>query len=93
MRGFTPSGQAWQHFELEGLAMDNSKQSLRTFISMLTISVAAALLMMAFDRDGSVWLKFFLYLVFFLALTSPSLFFANRNCTAWLSRLFKRSEN
>ncbi|MDQ2921737.1 MAG: hypothetical protein M3R52_09045 [Acidobacteriota bacterium] len=70
--------------------MNTSKESIGTFNIMLLISILGAFLMLV-DKDGTVWLKFFLYVMFFLSITTPALFYSNKSCTAWLGRLRKRN--
>jgi hypothetical protein len=72
--------------------MKNSRQSIGSFIIILVISLLGSFLMLGVDKDGTVWLKFLLYVMFFLSITGPALFYSNKSCTAWLGRWRKRSK-
>ena len=75
------------------LDMNVSKQSIGSFITILVISVLGAFLMLGVDKGGAVWLKLFLYVMFFLSITAPAVFYSNKSCTAWLGRLLKRNRS
>lgn len=73
--------------------MNASKQSIGSFITILVISMVGAFFMLSVDKGGTVWLKFFLYVMFFLSITAPALFYSNGSCTAWIGRLLKRDRS
>jgi len=73
--------------------MRKSKQSIESFITLLIGSILAALLMLGVDKGGTVWLKFFLYVMFFLSITATAFLYPNKSCTSWLGRLLKRNRS
>jgi hypothetical protein len=72
--------------------MRKSKQSIESLITLLIASILAALLMLGVDKGRTVWLKFFLYVMFFLSITMPAVFYSGASCTAWVGHLLKRNK-
>ncbi|MFY9555118.1 MAG: hypothetical protein WAV20_17495 [Blastocatellia bacterium] len=70
--------------------MDN-KRKLLNIAGLLAVAIVGAMLMMGFDQGGSRWLKFFLYVIFFVSISSPAVFSSHYSCSAMLRRLRKRS--
>lgn len=73
--------------------MNTSKQLVGSFIAILVFSMLGAFLMLGVDKGGTVWLKFFLYVIFFLSITAPAFSYSNKSCAAWLGRFLKRNRS
>jgi hypothetical protein len=71
--------------------MNTPKHSIGTFVLLLAVSLVGAFLMLGVDRGGTVWIKFILYLMFFLSISYPAMFYSNENCSAWIGRLMRRN--
>jgi hypothetical protein len=70
-----------------------NRQSIGSLLTMLVFSVLGAFLMLGVDKGGTVWLKFFLYVIFFLSIAGPAFVYSNKSCTAWLGRFLKRNRS
>jgi len=71
--------------------MYNTKRLLLNIAGVLTFSIIGAILMMGVDLDGTGWLKFILYILFFASISSPALFSSQLSCSSMFHRLRKRS--
>ena len=70
--------------------VNNAKYRMTNFAIALTVSVIGALLMMGIDLGGTRWLKFVLYVGFFLLIMSPLFFSSSLSCSMF-SRSRKRN--
>jgi hypothetical protein len=71
--------------------MDNKNRLLIDIVGVLAVSFIGAILMMGLDPGGTRWLKFLLYIVFFVSISSPAVFSSRYSCSTMLRRLRKRS--
>lgn len=69
--------------------MNNPKRFITKVVFVLSFSVIGALLMAGLD-DGTRWIKFVGYLIFFASIISPSVLFPTSSCSI-MSRLRRRS--
>jgi hypothetical protein len=70
--------------------MKISRSLIGTFMIVLLVSISGAFLMLGLDKGGAVWVKFVLYVMFFLSIAYPAAFYSNKSCTGWIGRLLKR---
>ncbi len=71
--------------------MDNTKRLLANIGGILGVSIIGAILMIGVDPGGTRWLKFILYAIFFVSISSPAVFSSRYSCSGMLRRLRKRS--
>lgn len=71
--------------------MENTKRFFVNIGGILAVSLIGAILMMGVDLDGTRWLKFILYAIFFASISSPAVFSSRYSCSGMLRRLRKRS--
>jgi hypothetical protein len=66
------------------------KKLLTNIGGILAVSIIGAILMMGVDVDGTRWLKFIVYVLFFASISSPALLSSRSSCSAMLRRLRKQ---
>jgi hypothetical protein len=71
--------------------MHNTKRLLVNIGGIFVVSIIGAILMNGVDPGGTRWLKFILYLVFFVSISSLAVFSSRYSCSTMLRRLRKRS--
>ena len=71
--------------------MENKKRMLINIACVAAIAIIGAMLMMGLDVEGTRWLKFILYVMFFASISSSALFSSHLSCSAMFSRLRKLS--
>jgi hypothetical protein len=71
--------------------VNNAKNRMINIVIALLVAVIGAILMLGLDLGGTRWLKFVLYMGFFLSISSPFLFSSSSSCRSMLSRLRRRS--
>jgi hypothetical protein len=69
--------------------VNNTKNRMINLGIALVIAVMGAILMMGVDLGGTRWLKFVLYVCFFLSISSPLFFSSSLSCSMF-SRSSKR---
>lgn len=73
-----------------GVLLNSDKETfLLMVIAVLAISIAGAVLTMGVDLDGTRWLKFVVYLIFFASISSTGLFSSRFSCSFKATRLRK----
>lgn len=70
--------------------VNNAKYRMTNFAIALAVAVIGALLTMGVDLGGTRWLKFVLYVGFFLLILSPLFLSSSLSCSMF-SRSRKRS--
>jgi len=71
--------------------MKNAKRFAVNVAGVLLVSIIGAILMMGLDLGGPRWLKFILYVLFFVSISSPAVFSSRYSCSLVMRRLRKRS--
>lgn len=71
--------------------VNNAKNRMINIVIVLVVAVIGAILMLGLDLGGTRWLKFVLYVGFFLSISSPAFFSSSSSCHSMFSRLRRRS--